>query len=162
MKKFRILAVLAVLAVAACGDVPERVFFEQPAPVQLTGVWVGTEEITTDEDIASNSSYGEYGKGFSFPVVIDFDGRGRFTLFTGNFPTSYRNEADRTCSGVYTQTSHTLRLLPNEQCRALPLTRFTIGRILPGGISLEARTGSSMSSLASYASVRVRFRLERD
>ena len=162
MQKSRISAVLAVLAVSACGDVPERVFFEQPAPAQLEGVWTGIEEITTDEDIASNSSYGEYGKGFSFPVVLDFDGRGRFMLITGNFPTSYINPDDRSCLGVYTQRGHVIRLLPSEQCRALPLTQFTIGRTLPGGISLEARTGSSLSSLANYASVRVRFRLERE
>ncbi|MGQ0563422.1 MAG: hypothetical protein ACT443_16315 [Gemmatimonadota bacterium] len=162
MKKFRSLAALFALTLAACDHVPERVFFQSPSEAELEGVWAGTGEITTDDDLASNSTYSEYGRGFAFPVVFSFDGRGRFSLFTGNLPTSYRDETDRTCSGVYTHRSGTLRLLPNEQCRALPLTQYTLGRILPDGISLEARTGSSLSSLASYASVRVRFRLERD
>lgn len=156
------LRILAVLALAACGDAPERVFFQQPAPQQLEGVWTGTEEITTDDDLASNSTYSEYGKGFSFPVVVQFDGRGRFHLWTGGFPTSYLDPSERSCSGVYTQSSASIRLLPSRQCRALPLTNFTLGRVLPTGITMEARTGASLSSLASYASIRVRFRLDRD
>jgi hypothetical protein len=160
MKKLSLISVAAL--VAACGDVPERVFFEQPAPQQLEGVWSGTEEITTDDDLASNSTYSEYGKGFSFPVVVQFDGHGRFMLWTGNFSTSYLDPSARTCSGVYTQSNASIRLLPSEQCRALPLTNFTLGRVLPAGITMEARTGASLSSLATYASFRVRFRLDKD
>lgn len=154
--------VFMLVAAGACGPAPDRVFFEAPSEEQLDGVWSGIEEITTDDDLASNGTYGDYGRGFSFPVVLQFDGRGRFLLLTGNFPTSYRDETDRSCSGVYTKTGNTLRLMPFEQCRALPLTSYSMGRILPSGISLDARTGSSLSSLANYASVRVRFRLQRD
>lgn len=155
-------AALVVLVLAACEPTTERVFFQEPSRTQLAGVWSGTEEITTDDDIAANSTYGDYGRGFNFPVVLQFDGRGRFTLFTGNFPASSYDESDRTCRGVYTQSSLTLRLLPDEQCRALPLHTYTIGRRLPNGITLDARTGTSLSSLASYASYRVTFRLEKD
>lgn len=161
MKKFVVFTALA-MTLSACEDIPERVFFEQPAPTQLAGTWSGTGEITTADDIASNGTYNEYGRGFDFPVVISFDGRGRFQLFTSNFATSTWNEADRTCRGVYTQSNATLRLLPDEHCRALPLTTFTIGRRLPNGITLDARTTSSLSSLANYASYRVTYRLTKD
>lgn len=161
MKKFFGFTALA-LTLSACDDIPERVFFEPPSPTQLAGTWSGTGEITTADDIASNGTYNEYGRGFDFPVVIIFDGRGRFQLYTGNFATSTWNEADRTCRGVYTQSNAMLRLLPDEHCRALPLTTFTIGRRLPNGITLDARTTSSTSSLANYASYRVTYRLTRD
>jgi len=160
MKHF--IAAFFAATVVGCGDVPERVFFEQPSDAQLEGVWAGTEEITTDDDLASNGTYGNGGKGFSFPVVLQLDDRNRFSLWTSNFPTSYDDESDRSCSGVYTHSNATLRFFPSEQCRALPLSRFTIGRELGGGISLEARTGNSLDPLATYATVRVRFHLVRE
>ena len=162
MKKFPGVALFFVLVFAGCDADAERVFFSNREFTQLAGVWSGTEEITSNDDIASNSTFEEYGKGFSFPVVIQFDRQGRFALWTGNFPTSYDDVEARTCSGVYTQSNGSVRLLPSAQCRALPLTSYRIGRVLPDGITLEGTTNASPSSLATYASVRVNFRLTKD
>jgi hypothetical protein len=154
-------AVAVAVAVTACGPVPDRVFFEEPSKKNLTGVWSGTEEITTDDDITSNVNFpGTTQGGFDFPVVINFGTDGRFTLHTANFPTSYQYDEDRTCSGVYTHTNSTVQFFPSSLCRALPMTKFTLGRTLPSGISLEARTNTSGSAMASYASVHVRIFLD--
>lgn len=157
----RYLTVLAVLTLVACDDRPTHVFGESPTQAQLSGVWTGTGEITTDDDLAWNTTYND-NRGFNFPVVIQFDEDGSFVLHTANFATSYDNEAARTCSGVYSKSNATLNFFPGELCRALPLTKFTIGRTLPSGISLEARTGSTLSPSASYVNMRVRFRLDPD
>ena len=161
MKQLSILA--ACVTLAACGPVPDRVFFEPPSDRQLSGVWSGTEEITTDNDITSNNNYpGTTAGGFSFPVVISFDGNGRFTLYTANFPTSYRYEEERTCTGVYTHANSVLQLYSGTQCRALPVSKYMLGRSLPSGIRLEARTNTSGDPMASYASVHVIFTLTRE
>lgn len=159
MKRFPILATLAATVLVACDDKPTHVFIEAPSQAQLSGVWTGTGEITTDDDLAWNTTYGD-DRGFSFPVVIQFDGNGKFLLSTANFSTSYNNGSARTCSGVYSKSNATLQFFPGELCRALPLTRFTIGRTLPSGLSLEARTGSAINSSASFVNMRVRFRLD--
>jgi hypothetical protein len=125
----------------------------------MAGVWVGTGEITTDDDLAWNTTYGDT-RGFSFPVVVQFDGEGHFMLQTANFPTSYNNEAARSCSGAFAKSNASLQFFPSELCRALPLTKFTIGRILPSGISLEARTGGALNQSTAFVSMRVRFRLD--
>jgi hypothetical protein len=159
MKQARFLPALAVLALVACDDKPTHVFAESPSQAQLDGVWTGVAEITTDDDLAWNTTYND-NRGFSFPVVIQFSGDGTFRLSTANFSTSYDNEAARTCGGVYSKSNSTLQFFPDELCRALPLTKFTIGRVLPSGITLEARTGSTLSPSASFVSMRVRFRLD--
>lgn len=160
MTKFPVFAALLSTALAACGPVPDHVFFQEPSRAQLSGVWTGVEEITTDEDIASNINFPGT-NGFSFPVVIQFDGNGRFILLTSNYPTSYVNDAARSCSGLYTQSNSSIAFFPHEVCRALPMSKYTVGRELSGGISFEARTNTSGSPLANYASVHVRFNLKQ-
>lgn len=160
MKRLPVIAVLCGVVLATCGPVPEHVFFQEPSRAQLSGVWTGVEEITTDEDIASNINFPGT-NGFSFPVVIQFDGNGRFTLITSNYPVSYINDAARSCSGVYTQTNSSIAFYPSEVCRALPMSKYTMGRELSGGISFEARTNTSGSPMANYASVHVRFHLKK-
>lgn len=160
MKQLRVL--VAALAVAACGDEPTHVFFGEPSDNNLVGTWSGMEEITTAQDNASNFTYSDSDRGFSFPVAINFDDRGRFTLFTANFPASYDYDSDRTCSGAYTRKSNTISFFPSHACRALPMTKYTIGRVLPGGISLEARSNTVGNASASYLTMRVFIRLERD
>ena len=145
MKSLSILA-LATLLLTACDDEPTHVFFAEPSDARLEGTWTGIEEIQTMQD----------NNVFSFPILLTLDGSNRFTLFTTNYPASYDDENDRTCSGAYTRRSNTLTFFPNQACRALPLTQFTLGRVLPGGVTLEART------YTSYASIRVLIRLDRD
>jgi hypothetical protein len=159
MKQPRFLPAVVLLALAACDDKPTHVFVESPSQAHLSGVWTGVAEITTDDDLSWNTTYSD-NRGFSFPVVIQFGDDGIFRLSTANFSTSYDNEAARTCTGVYSKSNASLQFFPDELCRALPLTKFTIGRVLPGGITLEARTGSTLNPAASFVSMRVRFRLD--
>ncbi|HEX6558847.1 MAG TPA: hypothetical protein VF021_05275 [Longimicrobiales bacterium] len=162
MNQFSVAAALC-LAVAACGPRPDTIFFEEPSDSHLVGSWSGFEEITTDNDITSNINFpGPAAGGFSFPVMIRFDDASHFTLFTSNYPTSAVDESARSCSGVYTHTNAAVHFFPAQECRALPMSKFALGRTLPAGISLEARTNMSASALASYASVHVRFNLERE
>lgn len=160
MNQYPVAAALC-LAVAACGPRPDTIFPEEPSDDVISGVWTGTEEITTENDITSNVTF-PGNAGFSFPVMIQFDGSNRFTLFTTNYATSPVDEAARSCSGVFTHRNNTLQFFPFEQCRALPMSKYTLGRTLPSGITLEARTNTSLSNLSSYASVHVRFNLERE
>ena len=147
MKHLQILAVFAMgLAAAACGEEPTHVFWAEPSDSRLVGTWTGVEEIRTMQD----------NNAFSFPILLNLDDDNRFTLFTAHYPASYDNESDRTCSGAYVRSGNTLTFFPAHSCRALPLTKFTMGRVLPGGVTLEARSNSS------YASIRVLIRLERD
>jgi hypothetical protein len=145
MKSLQIL-VLAALSLAACDDEPTHVFFEAPSDARLEGAWVGVEEIQTMQD--SNV--------FSFPVLLTLDGSNRFTLFTTNYPASFDDVNDRTCSGSYTRRSNTLTFFPNTACRALPLTEFTLGRVLQTGVTMEARSNTS------FANIKVVIRLDRD
>jgi hypothetical protein len=158
MRLSRILPVLAVFTVA-CGEEPTHVFIEFPSFEQLTGTFVGTAEITTNNDISWNTVFGQAG-GFAFPVVIQFDGVTRiFVLRTANFATSFNNEESRTCTGIFTKDNSTIEFFPDRLCRALPLTKFTIGRTLPDGITLEATTGAAINQSASFVDLRVRFNL---
>ena len=159
MRFSRFLPVLAVLTFAACDDKPTHVFVEFPSEAQLSGAWVGMGEITTDDDLAWNTTYGDT-RGVSFPVVIQFSEDNNFTLRTSGYATSYNNEEARTCSGFFAKTNASIEFFPNSLCRALPLTQFTIGRTLPNGISLESRTGSAINSSSSFMNLRVRFRLD--
>ena len=145
MKYLQILALTAI-ALVACDDRPPDIIFGEPSDSRLEGSWTGTEEIRTMQD----------NNAFSFPVLLQLENNGRFTLFTVNFPATYDNERDRTCSGAYARSGNSITFFPSQACRALPLTTFTFGRVLPGGVTLEARSNSS------YASYRVFIRLERD
>ncbi|HUP90055.1 MAG TPA: hypothetical protein VM100_11910, partial [Longimicrobiales bacterium] len=137
---------------------------EDPTDNRLTnngmvGVWAGTEEITTDEDIASNLNFPGT-NGFLFPVMIMLEGSGRFTLTTSNYPTSYNDLTRRTCTGLYTHANSTIQFYPAEACRVLPLSKYTIGRQLSGGLSFEARTNTSTLAY-TYTSVHVLFHLTK-
>ena len=145
MRNFPILLV-ATLCLTACDDEPTAVFFAEPSDARLEGVWTGNEDIQTMQD----------NNVFTFPIVLSLDANNRFTLITSNYPTSFDNVNERTCAGAYTRVNNTLRFFPATACRALPLTEFTLGRVLPGGVTLEART------YTSFASVRVLMRLDRD
>lgn len=163
MKQQLAVLAFALVGLAACGPAPERVFFEEPSDARLSGVWSGTEEITTDNDITPNENFpGPTAGGFSFPVVVSFDTDGRFTLWVSNYSASFYNEGDRTCSGVYTHANASVQFYPSDQCRALPMSKYVLGRTLPAGITLEARTNTSGDPMANYASVHVRFNLQRE
>lgn len=159
------LVILTAGALASCDEVPDRVFFEQPTERQLTGgnqlvgVWVGTEEITTDEDISYNINFPGT-NGFSFPVVVLLEANGRFTLTTSNYPTSYDNDASRSCTGIFSHSNSTIQFFSQTTCRALPMTKYTLGRELSGGITFEARTNTSTLSY-TYTSVHVIFHLRQ-
>ncbi|HET9440680.1 MAG TPA: hypothetical protein VFO52_10940 [Longimicrobiales bacterium] len=155
-------ALLAALAVAGCDDVPTHVFFNQPSSENLVGTWSGVEEITTAEDIGGSNVGSPADRGFTFPVLMNFEHNGRFTLITSGYSTSFDDESDRTCWGSYTRSSHTISLFPFESCRALPLTRYTLGSVLPNGITLQAHSTAVNNPSASYLTMRVFIRLERD
>ncbi len=154
--------VLPALLFAACDVDPTHVFFQGPTDANLIGTWSGMEEITTAEDNAGNVG-SPADRGFAFPIVLNLDSNGRFTLFTSGYPTSFENQEDRSCSGVYTRSdSRSISFLPNSTCRALPMTRFTIGRVAPDGITLEARSTAVNNPAANYLTMRVFIRLDRD
>ena len=155
-------AVAAAVLIAGCGPEPTHVFYAAPSESNLVGSWSGVEEITTAQDNASNIGYSDSDRGFSFPVIINFEDGGRFTLFTSGYAASYSDPTDRTCTGAYSRNSTTISFFPGESCRALPMTKYLIGRVLPNGITLEARSNTVGNSSASYLSMRVFIRLDRD
>ena len=152
MKHLTVIAGMA-LALAACDVEAGRVTFgDIPADTRLEGVWSGMTQISTAQD---NSA-------FSFPVVLQLDRSDRFTLITANYPAAYDDQWDRTCSGIYTRSGNTITFYPRYSCRALPLSRYTLGRTLPDGITMEANTNDIPSSMGNYASIRVLMQLERE
>jgi hypothetical protein len=159
MKPISLLALAAVLT--ACDDKPTHVFFQSPSEANLLGTWVGTAEITTAEDIGNNIG-APSDRGFSFPVVITFGAGHRFTLLTSGYPTDFEDAYDRTCRGAYTHNSRSLSFFPEEACRALPMTTYTVGRVLPAGITLTARSNAAVSSATQFMTTRVFMRLNRD
>lgn len=158
----RIFSLMLVAGLVACEDKPTHVFFESPSDENLVGTWVGTIEITTTNDVGYN--YGSPAdRGFNFPVVIDLNDHGGFTLITSGYPTSFDNGSDRTCRGAYTRIdSRSLSFFPAAACRALPMTKYTIGRVAPDGITLTANANVVGNPSASYLPMRVFMRLERD
>jgi len=161
MRRFQ-LALLVAGLTAACDDEPNLFFFQSPTDANLVGSWSGFEEITTAEDISGNVG-SPADRGFQFPIALNMDGNGRFSLFTSGYPTSFDDPSDRTCSGIYTRTdSRSITFFPSESCRALPMTKFTIGRVAPSGITLEARSTAVNNPAASYLTMRVFIRLDRD
>lgn len=155
-------AFAAAALLAGCGPEPTHVFFGEPSESNLVGTWAGIEEITTAQDNASNIGYSDSDRGFTFPVVIHFESDGRFTLFTSGYPTSSFDTEDRTCSGAYTRNSTTITFFPSYSCRALPMSKFNVGRTLQGGVTLEARSNVVGNASASYMSMRVFIKLARD
>lgn len=160
--KRKIPAFLAAALLAGCGPEPTHVFYGEPSESNLVGTWAGIEEITTAQDNASNIGYSDSDRGFSFPVAINFESNGRFTLFTSGYPTSSIDSEERTCSGAYTRNSTTISFFPVSSCRALPMTKFNIGRTLPGGVTLEARSNAVGNASANYLTMRVFIKLARD
>jgi hypothetical protein len=161
MKRFPWFLPIAAL-MAACDVDPDAVFFQSPSDANLVGSWTGTEEITTAEDNSGNVG-SPADRGHQFPIVLNLDATGRFTLFTSGYPTSFERPEDRSCSGTYARSdSRSISFFPNESCRALPMTKFTIGRTLPDGITLEAKSLAVNNPAASYLTMRVFIRLDRD
>jgi hypothetical protein len=123
----------------------------------LLGVWTGVEEITTIEDIASNAPYGDRGeRGFSFPVALSLSSDGRFQLWASALTQGTQYGP---CQGIYRKRGNSLEFFSDRHCRALPLPRYTLGSVLPRGLTLEASTANSMTTGA--ANVRVRLILDR-
>jgi hypothetical protein len=159
MKRFTYVMLAAGLA--ACDDKPTHVFFAAPTDEQLVGTWVGSEEISTAEDISGNIG-APSDRGFNFPVVITFDDNQRFTLITAGYPTDFEDGTERVCHGVFTHDSRSISFFPAGACRALPMSTYTVGRVLPTGITLTARSNAAVGSATQYMTMRVFMRLNRD
>jgi hypothetical protein len=160
LKKLPLIAVVALFAAACDPDDEPFQIFVQPSLAELTGVWVGTAEITNPNDIGSNVNFGDQDRGFSFPVVIHLRADRTFTLTTANFPTSYDDDASRLCVGSWIREDATLQFFAVRTCRALPLTRMTIGRSLGARMTLEASTQTLANPLSG--AVKVLFTLSRE
>ena len=80
--------------------------------------------------------------------ILDRDGR----------PLAYNVDAESSAANPR-EVADPLKFV-NQLCRALPLTKFTLGRTLPNGISLESRTGAAINQSSSFMNLRVRFRLD--
>jgi hypothetical protein len=141
---------------ASC-DQPSELVVGNAVPADVVGLWVGQEDITTAEDPGSGNNMGSLG--FTFPVALHLQEDGRFRLTTTNFATRFDNEAARTCDGIYTRRGGTIEFFANRACRALPLSRFSMGRVLPRGLHLNATTARQGSSPAS---IRVIIRVNRE
>ena len=159
---FKKLPLIAVVALSAAACEPEDPFmiFEEPTNAELVGVWVGSAEITNPNDIGANVNLGDQDRGFSFPVVIQLRADRTFTLTTANFPTSYEDEASRLCAGSWFRDNVTVQFFALRTCRALPLTKLTLGRSLGPNITLEASTQTLTNP--SIGAIKVRFNLTRE
>lgn len=153
-RNLAIFGTMACILSLACEPVNEVVVFEEPTQEQLEGRWSGTTEITAANDIGST------GRGIVFPVVLDLRKGGRFNLVTSNYPTSYTDESLRTCEGTWVRRGAMLELFSFEACRALPVSRYAVGRTLPDGLTLDASTQTAPTY--TPASIRVSIRLVRD
>jgi hypothetical protein len=161
MKRLRFVMIAALLA--AC-DVEANVFPAEQTPsadFNLVGAWSGFAEISTVQDIATNTG-SPADRGFSFVVTINLESNQRFRLLTSGYPTSFSDEFDRSCSGIYTRRSNTISFFPIESCRALPITKYVLGAAVPNGITLSANSNAYGNPAANYLSVRVFMRLERE
>jgi hypothetical protein len=153
--------VLATLFTASCDEDPnDPVFiYQEGARLDLVGIWSGIEEITSAEDPGFNLGVGNE-RGYTFPVVLRLHVGRTFELTTVNFPTSFDDDFDRTCVGTWVPDVTSVHFFPESTCRALPLSRYSVGRVLPFGITLQASTADSFGQ--NNASIRVRLRLDRD
>ena len=157
-KKLPLIAAVALLA--ACEPEDPFQISEQPSNALLVGTWVGTAEITNPNDIGSNVNFGDQDRGFSFPVVLNLREDRTFTLTTANFPTSYDDEFSRICVGSWVRDNVTLQFFAVRTCRALPLTKLTLGRSLGANITLTAATQTLTNP--SIGEIKVRFTLSRE
>ena len=158
---FKMLPLIAVaVLVTACEPEDPFQIFQQPSNAELVGTWVGSAEITNPNDIGSNLNLGEQDRGFSFPVVINLRADRTFTLTTSNFPTSYEDEASRVCVGSWFRSNVTVEFFAVRTCRALPLTKLTMGRSIGLNITLEAATQTLTNP--SIGAIKVRFNLSRE
>lgn len=129
------MAVVLLVGLSGCddGDHPDGWVFLGPTPKELEGVWTGEALIaatTSDGTVVDRD-------GFRFPVSLDLHANQHFVLRTFGFPVSGHPE-DRTCAGIFRVTSQQLEFFPNTSCRALPVSRFTIGSFAPNGLTLRS------------------------
>jgi hypothetical protein len=150
-------AVLLLGVLCAC-DSDMHLAYADPRPDSLFGQWIGLAEITTQENLGSGPTLGP--RGFSFPIALTFFRDHTFRLHTVNFPALYHDENSRICEGVYSRTSLNIEFFADRACRALPLTKFQVGRVLPSGITLQASTANV--PMYTPASIRVHLRLDRE
>lgn len=129
-------------------------------PASLVGVWTGTEEITGADDIGE-VPVGSIEEGVRFPVSLRLTAKGRFTLRVFGFPVAAGTES-RVCRGVYEGEGRTLVFFPDTTCRPLPLSRYVIGRTLPDGLTLEARTEREATGKEPVGDIRVFIDVQRD
>lgn len=149
-----------LIGVAGCEEDPDGILIgggsERGA---LAGFWTGTAEITTEDDEVRAVAR-EFEKGVRFRVALRLRRGGGFTLRVFNYPVS-RQTSRRVCTGVWEREGRILEFFPNAVCRALPLSRYVIGRQLPDGLTLEANTRRRPHE-REPADIRVFMRLERD
>ena len=131
----------------------------------LAGLWTGHAEITSVEDAPRPTLAGATQRGFAFPVALELRADRVFTLRSFGYPiVGASAEDERFCSGVFALEGNRIEFFPDDVCPALPLHRFTIGGWFPDGLELVAATRPALPGqvFGDEASVRVRFRLQRD
>ena len=149
----------AVTSAACDDDFDDTLLMDASPSADLVGVWAGTEEITSSEDVGSN--LGMSGdRGFTFPVALTLDEDGTFALFTGNLAASFDDDFDRVCAGVFVRSFGSIKFFPANACRALPLTTYSVGRVATRGLTLQATTAGTAQQ--NQASIRVFLRLDRE
>ncbi|HEX7090663.1 MAG TPA: hypothetical protein VF192_11055 [Longimicrobiales bacterium] len=164
----RLLLGIALCLVWAGCDERDSTPFIVRAPVgsdRLLGLWTGHAEITSVEDALRPTGTGTVQGGFAFPVALELRPDRLFTLRSFGYPIVGASAGDkRFCSGVFALQGSRIEFFPDDACPALPLHRFTIGGWFPDGLELEAATRPALPGqvFGEAASVRVRFRLERN
>jgi hypothetical protein len=154
----RLSPVVLLLGVFCACDSETNLFFADPLPDSLYGQWIGSVEITTQENPGSGPTLGP--RGYSFPVALNFGRDRHFRLNTVNFPALYNDEYSRICEGTFARDGIKMEFFADRACRALPLTKYTVGRLLPSGLTLEASTANT--PMYTPATIRVHFRIHRE
>ncbi|MFW6202033.1 MAG: hypothetical protein ACOC8B_05615 [Gemmatimonadota bacterium] len=126
----------------------------------VVGLWTGVESIA-GMDGFEGVDVGSIEEGIRFAVALRLAADGRFTLHAFDFPAAAGSER-RVCTGIYDRDGRTLKFFPDAVCRPLPLSRYTIGRTAPDGLTLEASTARTPGGGEPVGDIRVRFELERD
>lgn len=148
-----------LLGLTACDgdDIPEGLIVFDPAPVTLSGVWTGVEEIGSGDDPPFQ------GKGFVFPVSLVLHRDREFELRSFGFPVEGNGSGNELCRGIFATRGRTLEFFPNADCPALPLHRYTIGRFGLGGLVLTSDAGTGLiGESGGGIAIRVVIRVERD
>lgn len=155
-----LVALLLALGVAGCEEGADTApLVVVPRGGDLVGMWTGTEEVTGATDVVSGVD-GGIEEGVKFRVALRLRSDRAFRLWVSNFPVAGQTES-RVCEGVYDLDGNILEFFPESVCRALPLSRFSIGRAFPDELTLDARTNRTTRT-STTGSVRVFMRLERD